>query len=40
MYRVLPEAGAAGVDDGLPLRPKPTRIRRPEDPAPGRATSR
>ncbi|MFC9622769.1 recombinase family protein [Streptomyces sp. NPDC056930] len=32
LYRALAEAGAAAVDDGLPLRPKPTRIRQPEDP--------
>jgi hypothetical protein len=34
-YRALSEAEAAEaaeVDDGLPLRPKPARIRRPEDP--------
>ncbi|MFJ7271939.1 hypothetical protein ACIQV3_35785 [Streptomyces sp. NPDC099050] len=32
LYRALAEAEAAAVDDGLPLRPKPARIRRPEDP--------
>ncbi|MFJ4526415.1 recombinase family protein [Streptomyces sp. NPDC088810] len=32
LYRALAEAEAAAVDDGLPLRPKPVRIRRPEDP--------
>ncbi|MEV0972049.1 recombinase family protein [Microtetraspora glauca] len=32
LYRALAEAEAATVDDGLPLRPKPVRIRRPEDP--------
>lgn len=32
LYRALAEVGAAAVDDGLPLRPKPARIRRPEDP--------
>ena len=32
LYRALAEAGAAAVDDGLPLRRKPTRIRQPEDP--------
>jgi DNA invertase Pin-like site-specific DNA recombinase len=31
LYRALAEAEAAAVDDGLPLRPKPARIRRPED---------
>ena len=30
LYRALTEAAA--VDDGLPLRPKPVRVRRPEDP--------
>ncbi|GAA2626702.1 hypothetical protein GCM10009863_46960 [Streptomyces axinellae] len=30
LYRALAEAAA--VDDGLPLRPKPVRARRPEDP--------
>ncbi|WP_053662635.1 hypothetical protein [Streptomyces sp. MMG1121] len=29
LYRALAEAGAAAVDDGLPLRPMPVRIRRP-----------
>lgn len=28
----LAEAEAIAVDDSLPLRPKPVRIRRPEDP--------
>ncbi|MFJ4526114.1 recombinase family protein [Streptomyces sp. NPDC088810] len=32
LYRALAEAEAAAVDDGLPLRPKPVRIRRPKDP--------
>jgi len=32
LYRALAEAEAAAVDDGLPLRPKPVRIRRPEEP--------
>ncbi|MGC5535709.1 recombinase family protein [Streptomyces sp. SR-10] len=32
LYRALAEAEAAAVHDGLPLRPKPVRIRRPEDP--------
>ncbi|MEU9056696.1 recombinase family protein [Streptomyces sp. NPDC048384] len=32
LYRALAEAEAAAVDAGLPLRPKPVRIRRPEDP--------
>ncbi|MFJ4953018.1 hypothetical protein [Streptomyces sp. NPDC088760] len=32
LYRALAEAEAAVVDDGLPLRPKPVRIRRPKDP--------
>ncbi|WP_411144024.1 hypothetical protein [Streptomyces sp. x-80] len=32
LYRALAEAEAAAVDDGLPLRPGPARIRRPEDP--------
>jgi hypothetical protein len=32
LYRALAEAEAAAVDDGLPLRPKPARIRQPEDP--------
>jgi hypothetical protein len=32
LYRALAEAEGAAVDDGLPLRPKPVRIRRPEDP--------
>jgi hypothetical protein len=32
LYRALAEAEEAAVDDGLPLRPKPVRIRRPEDP--------
>jgi hypothetical protein len=32
LYRALAEAEAAAADDGLPLRPKPVRIRRPEDP--------
>ncbi|WP_343235873.1 hypothetical protein [Streptomyces sp. SID10815] len=32
LYRALAEAGEAAADDGLPLRPKPVHIRRPEDP--------
>ncbi|MFG2650219.1 recombinase family protein [Streptomyces sp. NPDC048436] len=32
LYRALVEAEEAAADDGLPLRPKPVRIRRPEDP--------
>jgi hypothetical protein len=32
LYRALAEAEAAAVDDGLPLRPRPARIRRPEGP--------
>jgi hypothetical protein len=32
LYRALAEAEEAAADDGLPLRPKPARIRRPEDP--------
>ncbi|MFD3874852.1 recombinase family protein [Streptomyces sp. NPDC058623] len=32
LYRALADAEAAAVDDGLPLRPKPARIRRPEEP--------
>ncbi|WP_411107262.1 recombinase family protein [Streptomyces sp. cmx-4-9] len=32
LYRALAEAEAAAVDDGLPLRPKSARIRRPEEP--------
>ncbi|MFI5571179.1 hypothetical protein ACIA6T_28330 [Streptomyces sp. NPDC051740] len=32
LYRALAEAEEAAADDGLPLRPKPVRIRRPEDP--------
>ncbi|WP_228387106.1 recombinase family protein [Streptomyces katsurahamanus] len=32
LYRALAEAEAAATDDGLPLRPKPARIHRPEDP--------
>ncbi|MFF3432379.1 hypothetical protein [Streptomyces sp. NPDC002602] len=31
LYRALAEAEEAAADDGLPLRPKPVRIRRPED---------
>ncbi|MFJ6351001.1 hypothetical protein ACIQKB_16195 [Streptomyces sp. NPDC092046] len=31
LYRTLEEAEEAAADDGLPLRPKPVRIRRPED---------
>ncbi|WUL28044.1 recombinase family protein [Streptomyces sp. NBC_00353] len=31
-YRAFAEAEAAAVDDGLPRRPKPVHIRRPEDP--------
>ncbi|MFF3129268.1 hypothetical protein ACFVRD_45305 [Streptomyces sp. NPDC057908] len=32
LYRALSEAEAAAADDGLPLRPKPVRIHRAEDP--------
>ncbi|MGW0582698.1 hypothetical protein ACWD25_43825, partial [Streptomyces sp. NPDC002920] len=32
LYRALAEAEGTAVDDGLPLRPKPARIRRAEDP--------
>lgn len=32
LYRALADAEAAAADDGLPLRSKPVRIRRPEDP--------
>lgn len=32
LYWSLAEAEAAAVDDGLPLRPKPVRIRRPGEP--------
>ncbi|MGX1914826.1 hypothetical protein ACWIID_39305 [Streptomyces phaeochromogenes] len=32
MYRALADAEAAAADDGLPMRPKPVRIRRPGDP--------
>lgn len=32
LYRALAETEDAAADDGLPLRPKPVRIRRPEDP--------
>ncbi|MEV6750072.1 hypothetical protein ACFVZJ_25640 [Streptomyces sp. NPDC058322] len=32
LYRALAEAESAAVDNGLPLRPNPVRIRRPEDP--------
>jgi hypothetical protein len=32
LYRALAEAEEAAADDGLPLRPKPARIRRPEEP--------
>ncbi|MEU9064016.1 hypothetical protein AB0D13_35475 [Streptomyces sp. NPDC048430] len=32
LYRALAEAEEAAADDGLPRRPKPVRIRRPEDP--------
>jgi DNA invertase Pin-like site-specific DNA recombinase len=32
LYRALAEAEAAAVDNGLPLRPEPVRIRRPEEP--------
>ncbi|MEU5166388.1 hypothetical protein [Streptomyces mutomycini] len=31
LYRALAEAKATAADDGLPMRPKPVRIRRPED---------
>ncbi|MFD7667483.1 recombinase family protein [Streptomyces sp. NPDC059788] len=32
LYRALAEAEAAAADDGLPLRPKPVRIRQPGEP--------
>ncbi|QYN26654.1 hypothetical protein [Amycolatopsis sp. DSM 110486] len=32
LYRALAEAEAAAVDEGLPLRPKPVRIRQPGEP--------
>ncbi len=32
LYRALAEAEATAVDDGLPLRPKPVRVRQPEEP--------
>ncbi|MGS2648623.1 hypothetical protein [Streptosporangium sp. LJ11] len=32
LYRALAEAEDSATDDGLPLRPKPVRIRRPGDP--------
>ncbi|GAA2638535.1 hypothetical protein GCM10009863_64250 [Streptomyces axinellae] len=32
LYRALAEAENATADDSLPLRPKPVRLRRPEDP--------
>ncbi|WP_229898758.1 hypothetical protein [Streptomyces hiroshimensis] len=32
LYRALADAEDAATDHGLPLRPKPVRIRRPEDP--------
>lgn len=32
LYRALAEAEGATVDDELPLRPKPVRIRRPGEP--------
>ena len=32
LYRALAEAEEAAADDDLPLRPKPVRIRQPEDP--------
>lgn len=32
LYRALAEAEAAATDNDLPLKPKPVRIRRPEDP--------
>ncbi|MER7776194.1 hypothetical protein ABTZ21_14515 [Streptomyces sp. NPDC096191] len=32
LYRALAEAEETAADDGLPLRPKTVRIRRPEDP--------
>ncbi|MFJ9943235.1 serine integrase family protein [Streptomyces erythrochromogenes] len=32
LYRALAEAEQAAADDGLPPRPTPVRIRRPEDP--------
>ncbi|WP_328436183.1 hypothetical protein [Streptomyces sp. NBC_00425] len=32
LYRALAEAEEVAIDDGLPLRPKPVHIRRPEDP--------
>ncbi|MGW1616522.1 peptide deformylase [Streptomyces sp. NPDC002285] len=31
LYRALAEPEATAADDGLPLRPKPVRIRQPED---------
>ncbi|ASU84063.1 resolvase [Nocardiopsis gilva YIM 90087] len=34
LYRALAEAGDQEADDGLPVRPKPVRIRRPGDPLP------
>ncbi len=32
LYRALAEAEQAAADDGLPIRPRPVRIRRPDDP--------
>jgi hypothetical protein len=32
LYRVLAEVEQAAADDGLPIRPKQVRIRRPDDP--------
>jgi DNA invertase Pin-like site-specific DNA recombinase len=32
LYRALAEAEQAAADDGLPIRPKPVRIRHPDDP--------
>ncbi|MFD4794765.1 hypothetical protein [Streptomyces anulatus] len=32
LYRAVAEAEATAPDDGLPLGPKPARVRRPEDP--------
>lgn len=38
-YRALAEADAVAADDGLPLYPKPARIRRPEDRSPLRRST-
>ncbi|MFJ3926309.1 hypothetical protein [Streptomyces sp. NPDC090022] len=32
LYRALAEAEAAAPDDGVPMRPKPVRLRRPGEP--------